>query len=127
MILFVNCYWWGRVQVKNEKHDNIPLKFNNIVIQMILYVLDNLSGLISFSNISWLYCFLVVITVDQSFEEDKRSTSSDESEAESDIDDFEKRLQSVTIVRDVVGLGMHARFLISDLIVIILLKLRENP
>ena len=45
---------------------------------------------------------LVLITVDKKYE-DKSGTSSDDSEAESD--QYEKSLQSITLIRDVVGLG----------------------
>lgn len=46
----------------------------------------------------------VIISVDKTYE-GKNSSSSDESETEDDTDDLERRLQSVIIARDVVGLG----------------------
>lgn len=46
----------------------------------------------------------MVITVDQTYEE-KLCISSDENEIEGDTNEIEKRLQSVIIARDVVGLG----------------------
>lgn len=48
----------------------------------------------------------VIISVDKTYE-GKNSSSSDESETEDDTDDLERRLQSVIIARDVVGLGKY--------------------
>ena len=49
---------------------------------------------------------VVIISVDKTYE-GKDSSSSDESETDDGGDDLERRLQSVTIARDVVGLGKH--------------------
>ena len=62
-------------------------------------------------HVKFIPYFIVIITVDQKYE-DKGSTCSDESEIE--LDSFERGVQSVTLVRDVVGLGMllHVRSLL---------------
>ena len=54
-------------------------------------------------NIFVQFLSIVIITVDEKFE-DKDDLSSHESEDEV-TDDIERRLHTVTIARDVVGLG----------------------